>query len=669
MIELAQVESRLALFAEGIAGRYYHIKPSSEFASRRLVIEPDRAALTSDTLLLPDTLDADDPAFYRVLALEQLGLAEFGTLRFTVTEARRRIAGLACFDEPDLGVRVSDFELFYQHVEHPIVLNRLFALCERARINAHIRHHYPGIKRHQDAYHRHLVAHMPVGDLVSVSGLLRFLNACLLGAVPPEFEADPVGRSLRQALESTASVGASVYDAAAASLACYELCEPFIVFHEAELHFPDAAKLDDPAHWLQREARLEDWHEELRHLDNQILAVEMIEAENVLAAEVNNLVDGDVRPEDLHLRALQNERDTMARRMDMERSAIRDATGKPRPQARSYRYDEWDYLHRRYLAKWCRLFEERLEPDLSEDLDALKRVIINHRPGVQRQLENIKPLGFQRVYRVADGDELDFNAVIQARQDIRAGHTPDERVYSRRERVRRDVCAAFLVDLSASTDDPIDGPESAPLPFDDDDVPNLRDPFHDEPYASAHGLGHDPEPRRIIDVQRDAMLVMSAALEQLGDSYGIYGFSGYGRDCVEFFVAKEPDEPFTRATLASIAGMKPKRSTRMGPAIRHCVTKLLRSGNALKVLLILSDGFPQDSDYGPERGDHEYGLQDTAKALAEAHDKGVETFCVTVDRSGHDYLKRMCPDSRYMVIEEIEDLPEALTKVYQTLTG
>jgi nitric oxide reductase NorD protein len=50
--------------------------------------------------------------------------------------------------------------------------------------------------------------------------------------------------------------------------------------------------------------------------------------------------------------------------------------------------------------------------------------------------------------------------------------------------------------------------------------------------------------RRIIDVQREAMLVMSAALERLGDSYGVYGFSGYGRDCVEFFVAKEPDEPF-----------------------------------------------------------------------------------------------------------------------------
>ena len=107
----------------------------------------------------------------------------------------------------------------------------------------------------------------------------------------------------------------------------------------------------------------------------------------------------------------------------------------------------------------------------------------------------------------------------------------------------------------------------------------------------------------------------------------------------------------------------------MGPAIRHATTKLVSSGNALKVLLVISDGFPQDSDYGPERGEHTYGVQDTAKALSEAHQKGIETFCVTVDRSGNDYLKQMCPESRYMVIEEIEDLPEALTKVYETLTG
>jgi nitric oxide reductase NorD protein len=68
--------------------------------------------------------------------------------------------------------------------------------------------------------------------------------------------------------------------------------------------------------------------------------------------------------------------------------------------------------------------------------------------------------------------------------------------------------------------------------------------------------------------------------------------------------------------------MKPKRSTRMGPAIRHTVRKLIASGNALKVLLIISDGFPQDCDYGPERGEHEYGVQDTARALRRPTTRG-----------------------------------------------
>ena len=71
----------------------------------------------------------------------------------------------------------------------------------------------------------------------------------------------------------------------------------------------------------------------------------------------------------------------------------------------------------------------------------------------------------------------------------------------------------------------------------------------------------------------------------------------------------------------------------------------------------------------PDRSDHEYGVADTAQALAEAAQAGVQTFCLTVDRSGHDYLKRMCPGDRYLVIEDIEALPDALAKVYETLTA
>jgi nitric oxide reductase NorD protein len=107
----------------------------------------------------------------------------------------------------------------------------------------------------------------------------------------------------------------------------------------------------------------------------------------------------------------------------------------------------------------------------------------------------------------------------------------------------------------------------------------------------------------------------------------------------------------------------------MGPAIRHSIRKLVRTASPLKVLIVVSDGFPQDCDYGPDRADHEYGVADTAKALEEAGRAGIETFCVTVDRAGHDYLKRMCAAERYLVIDEIEALPLELTKVYQKLTS
>ena len=210
-----------------------------------------------------------------------------------------------------------------------------------------------------------------------------------------------------------------------------------------------------------------------------------------------------------------------------------------------------------------------------------------------------------------------------------------------------------------------EAPSAADAPAQD-----IRDPYFDDDddYDFAARMAEEAAKRRIIDIQREAVLSMATALEGLGDRYGVYGFSGYGREAVEFYVAKEFDEPFDQGVLDAIAAMKPKRSTRMGPAIRHSVRKLLASGAALKVLLIVSDGFPQDHDYGPQRGEHEYGVQDTAKALREAENQGVETFCVTVDRAGHDYLRRMCPDNRYMVIEETAELPEALQKAYRQLT-
>ncbi|HVO07138.1 MAG TPA: hypothetical protein VMT83_10170, partial [Burkholderiaceae bacterium] len=83
---------------------------------------------------------------------------------------------------------------------------------------------------------------------------------------------------------------------------------------------------------------------------------------------------------------------------------------------------------------------------------------------------------------------------------------------------------------------------------------------------------------------------------------------------------------------------------------------------------VVTDGYPEDIDYGPEPRDLRYGLEDTAHALQEAQALGLQTFCLSIDPAGHDYLRRMCPPRRYMVIKDLAALPNELVKVYRAMT-
>jgi hypothetical protein len=654
-VTLADIEARLALFAEGIAGRYLHVRSTAEFRSRRVAIDGDTALQTSDTLYLPETVATGTAEGFRVLALQQIAAREFGSWTLSMEVLRRRLEDLDAVAPAARSPQRGDRALFFQHFAYPAVARDLFEAFEALRIDACMTRAYPGIGRHLDALYTALRANrFPEGRAPFAQALYCYrIGAPWDAAFAPLIE---LGARL-------AAPACDVHDTAEATWRGYAWLAPLIAsYGEEVLEFEE-----NSGDWTAREAHLEDAERMLDDLDDALLHVEHLESDDATVRNAEQLA-GEVRDEGVDIAAMRRDRDQFARRLDMERAAVRDALGE-HPDGPSFRYDEWDCHHHRYLRHHCRLFEIALEPRGDEDLQALRAAAFAWRHAVQRQLEHIRPLGLQRVRRLPDGDELDFDALIEARQDAMAGRTPDDRVYSRRERTHRDVCAALLVDLSASTDDPLETAEPAPAPPATGPVPNLRDPYDDDTAYWRSNPAPPPPKRRIIDVQREAALIMATALDQLGDSYGIYGFSGYGHDCVEFYVAKAIRQPFTAGTVAAIGAMRPRRSTRMGPAIRHAVRRLTESGSALKVLLVLSDGFPQDSDYGPERGEHRYGVEDTGRALREAQAKGIETFCVTIDRSGHDYLKRMCPEARYMVIEEVEDLPEALSKVYAALTG
>lgn len=310
-----------------------------------------------------------------------------------------------------------------------------------------------------------------------------------------------------------------------------------------------------------------------------------------------------------------------------------------------YVYDEWDFLIEDYRARWCELFETRLEGDrggfFEQTLARYERVI----PRIKREFQQLRPRMSRLVKGLEDGEVIDLDAAVGARVDMRTGVAPATRLYTARQPLERDVAALFLLDLSASTDERID-----------EDAPG---PSGEHPGA---GNGRD---LRVIDVLKEAVVVLSAALEEIGDAYAIYGFSSAGRHNVEMYPVKAFAEQLSDEVKGRIGSLAPKRSTRMGAAVRHATRKLRDVACRAKLLVLLSDGYPEDADYGRDGNAPTYGLRDTMMALREAEHEHVLSFCLTVDKGGHDYLREMCAPSRYMVLEDIPSLPLELPKIYQ----
>jgi nitric oxide reductase NorD protein len=173
----------------------------------------------------------------------------------------------------------------------------------------------------------------------------------------------------------------------------------------------------------------------------------------------------------------------------------------------------------------------------------------------------------------------------------------------------------------------------------------------------------------VIDIAHDAIALMCEGLHLLGDRHAIFGFSGQGRLQVDLRVAKGFDQPWSAQTAAALASLEPEGSTRTGAAIRYAVSQLLPQPAQTRVLMLVTDGYPQDRDYGPDRNDRAYGLHDTAQALREAARAGIAAFCITVDQAAHDYLRGVCPAHRYLVIDDVNSLPERLSRLYRRLTS
>ena len=333
-------------------------------------------------------------------------------------------------------------------------------------------------------------------------------------------------------------------------------------------------------------------------------------------------------------------------------------------EPQTYAYDEWDFRAADYKPRWCIVKEKNVdEGDASFYNDALKNYLSlsNH---IKRQFELIMPESFKKIYRLTDGEDIDLNAALEAWADLKMNVPPDEKIYWHRNRARRDVAVVFLLDMSASTAEAIDEGRQV---VDDRDAP-------DDPVEYMVWLRRRREGlvrrnyKRIIDLEKESTALLIQAMEAIGDTYGIYGFSGYGRENVEFYVIKDIGEGFGDKIKRRIDKITPLHATRMGAAIRHATSKLAGQDATTKILFLISDGRPQDRGYSREGVEKEYAVHDTHMALVEAKRHQITPFCLTVDKAGHDYLKSMCGDMGYEVLGDIWALPERLPMLYRKLT-
>jgi nitric oxide reductase NorD protein len=282
-------------------------------------------------------------------------------------------------------------------------------------------------------------------------------------------------------------------------------------------------------------------------------------------------------------------------------------------------YPEWDYRIAAYREPGATV---RLLPAQPGPQQWVAATLQQHQAMLQIIRRRFEMLHAHRLRlrKQFDGEEIDLDATIDGYADFRAGQPMPQALYQRSRPARRDMALSLLIDVSGSTDG----------------------------WISAH--------RRIIDVEREALLLVSIALDGMAQPYSILAFSGEGADNVILRTIKEFDEMYGDEVARRIAGLEPEHYTRAGAAIRHATAKLMRQSAHHRLLLLLSDGKPNDID----QYDGRYGLEDMRQAVIEAQLQGVSLFCLTIDRHAAAYLPQVFGARHYALLPRPQLLPTVL---------
>ncbi len=308
--------------------------------------------------------------------------------------------------------------------------------------------------------------------------------------------------------------------------------------------------------------------------------------------------------------------------LDKADYSLQEGAGRADEGESIYTYHEWDWRKGVYRDDFSRVIETVVAPEGGGFVSGVIKDKHGTIAELRRQFEALTP-DVKFVKRQTDGDLIDIDSVVEAFGDLKAGRIMDEKLYIRYKRDERDLSSLFLVDLSMSTDT---------------------------------WVGE----KRVIDHEKESLVIMSEAMSRLKDRHAIYGFSGQKNTRCRFFHIKGFDEEYNDAVKGRIGSLVPLQYTRMGPAVRRAADILGKESSAIKLLFIISDGKPNDVDCYEGK----YGIEDTRMAVREAQRDGIIPFCLTVDSAAGDYLTRLFGPRNFAVLPGAERLVKALPELY-----
>ena len=641
-VSLESIQHLLRLYVEGLTGRAVEIAP--------LAAVPVESRIGDGrTIYLPSAVaefDQEDLDFrlYKVLAAHAAGQIEFGTHERNGDDLRAAYRALAELYDPanddardafaldgyietnEIGKAADEPQarmpalLDYRHVLNlfpiPALARRIFGTLENGRIDRQLRKRYRGLARDLNLIREHLRNRRPkIVDLppTLVPFELLFQITMLGGTLDDarEFYRQVVSELETIVVEYLNDSNATVADTLMATSRVYSLFQSIsLEDSERQVELPDELDQED-ANKMAEQMQTE------RETDRP--------AQRRDARELFNAWNSEAEGEFDELEGSETWGEGENAEQDLEAGEV------------AFNYDEWDRELVDHRVAWCRVIEKKVKRGRRAFVDETREKYKGVVSSIRNQFQLMKPENLTRINNELDGEDYDLNAVVDFFVDRRADGQQSERIYTKRLRRRRDVAVSFLLDQSSSTARTIG-----------------RHPL--QPYTHPG--------RRIIEIEKEGLVLMSEALEAVGDIYSINGFTSEGRRNVKFYVLKDFNEQYSDEVMRRIGGITYKNNTRLGAAIRHATAKLEKQDARTRLLIVLSDGRPYDHDYGDAR----YAREDTREALRQAKTAGITPFCITIDRESEAELRDLYGEIGYTIIDDVMTLPERMPGIYRRLT-